>query len=689
MTAGRALLVGVGLALAACTVERAPSSDGAAPAAQAVVERIKQRFPKARGWFKLTAGIRVAEDRGALAPDWETIRHPAVVRRDPAGRRLMPRLGLRADAPMEVGVDPEPGLWVRATPLDAAPVAAEVGEGVVVYPGAYGASDLLYKLTPTHVDEYVWVPDASAPHRFRYRLERGPAVAALRWSPDAVEVIDAQGAARVRIARPFARSVDGTRREGTIRLDGDVLTLDVNLDGLAFPVIIDPDWTLTAFLQEGRFAYPLFPLPGGQALAAGGCSLVKCPAGLGIPSCKPVLSSVERFDGQGAWSYAAPMNQPRFAYAGGPLPDGQVLVAGGCIGDLCSGTTDGVELYDPQLNLWAAGPSLASPRAYGSAAPLPGGDLLVAGGCDPLGCTGSVEIYDVQGKRWRAAAPLAQPRGFHKAVALLDGRVLVTGGCADLACTHVLDGAEVYDPLADRWSSAGTMSGPRASHSATLLADGDVLVVGGCSTVDCVPTLETVDRWSFARGVWAPDAPIKVPRHDHVAARLADTTVVVAGGCAEPGPLKTSCTATSEVYDPDLRRWSMGGPIAAPRAYHAGSTLDDGTVLIAGGCNESTCLTWAELVRPVDGRDGGTPPPVFDLSLPEPPEAGAQDDAGSRDPARAASDEGATPPPGPGPGWEAEACNCHMGARRPSPPAPAFALVLLVLLARRVRRRGR
>jgi N-acetylneuraminic acid mutarotase len=64
---------------------------------------------------------------------------------------------------------------------------------------------------------------------------------------------------------------------------------------------------------------------------------------------------------------------------------------------------------------------------------------------------------------------------------LPDGRVLVPGGHTDFETP--VSSADLYDPRTGTWSDAGSMSDPRAGHSAVVLhGNRGVLVMGGLNT---------------------------------------------------------------------------------------------------------------------------------------------------------------------------------------------------------------
>ena len=93
----------------------------------------------------------------------------------------------------------------------------------------------------------------------------------------------------------------------------------------------------------------------------------------------------------------------------------------------------------------------------------------------------SPEIYDPATGTWSSAGDTAETRGDHVAALLQDGRVLVVGGGYDpmRGAYQARSSAELYDPVAGTWSSAGKMSVGRYRFTASLLPDGRVLVAGG------------------------------------------------------------------------------------------------------------------------------------------------------------------------------------------------------------------
>src|SRR5688500_6695323 len=80
------------------------------------------------------------------------------------------------------------------------------------------------------------------------------------------------------------------------------------------------------------------------------------------------------------------------------------------------------------------------------------------------------------GGLWSDVGPLGTGRSVHTATLLADGRVLVAGGRVNGTADA---SAELYDPATATWSATDSLDTARALHTATRLLDGRVLVVGG------------------------------------------------------------------------------------------------------------------------------------------------------------------------------------------------------------------
>lgn len=563
-----------------------------------LLEEIQQHFPAAKKWFGMVQDLQFerAAD-GSLTPRFETLTSSFVLPKDPAGQVVLARLPAQSTGGLSVWIAGDADLSARTIEESVTKRPAEVLRGVVIYRGAVLGGDLLYKLTPTHVDEYVYFADPPKSLRRVFSVELGRGATALRQASDTVELIGRDGSARLRLSAPVARAANGARRKATIRVDGTRLIEELDLSGLPAPILVDPDWTTTGTMTVSHLANAGWRMESGAVMAVGGCALAACPVGLIGEACSQVVVNTSIWTAATqTWTSGPTLTTGRYSFADVVLPGNELLVAGGCTGSNCVSTTATAERYSKAMQRFVSAGTLSSPRARVTAALLPNGDALLPGGCDELRCLTEVARYDTAGNRWTTVAPLPRPRGFATTTALADGSILVIGGCSDPRCATVLSDALRYDPQLDQWRPAGMMRAPRAGHSATLLADGSVFVAGGCQRANCVDsTLDTTEFWGPTLTAGFSDGPtMRSPRHHHTATLMNAGLVLLAGGTDRVD----STRGTAEVYLPFARRLAEMPRMDMPRAYHIAISLQSGEVLVAGGCNAATCLPWAEVFNP-------------------------------------------------------------------------------------------
>ena len=126
--------------------------------------------------------------------------------------------------------------------------------------------------------------------------------------------------------------------------------------------------------------------------------------------------------------------------------------------------------------------AMTSPRAGAASIRLGDGRVLICGGTSTGnvgGVVSSAELYDPASQRFTPTGSMTVPRQGHTITMLQDGRVLIAGGVRNIGFRSELASAEIYDPSTGSFSATGSMSVPREGHTATILRDGRVLIVGG------------------------------------------------------------------------------------------------------------------------------------------------------------------------------------------------------------------
>lgn len=183
----------------------------------------------------------------------------------------------------------------------------------------------------------------------------------------------------------------------------------------------------------------------------------------------------------------------------------------------------------------------------------------------------------------------------HTVTPLLDGRVLIAGGTKTVGLsTVVTNELEVFDPLTHTFTRLSeTMSQVRTVHTATLLADGRVLLCGGANNLGVITN--SVDIWDPVAGTVTAQTGMKEARTQHTASLLPDGRVFVAGGTSDfdftdiLGAL-SAISGTTEIFDPVAGTWTYRASLPKPRILHNASVIGDGRVLITGGIEVTVIL---------------------------------------------------------------------------------------------------
>lgn len=181
---------------------------------------------------------------------------------------------------------------------------------------------------------------------------------------------------------------------------------------------------------------------------------------------------------------------------------------------------------------------------------------------------------------------------YHTATLLPDGRVVVIGGATPRTNTPAR--VAIYDPAVQSWSQGASNDIARYGHTATLLPNGKILVAGGAGGYDdATASTSDADLYDPATNHWSSAPDMARQRYRAAATLLSDGRVLMTGG--EERYIRHNSV---QLYDPVTNSWSTRASMADPRAHHTLTVLANGKVLVTGGGSNNERGATAELYDP-------------------------------------------------------------------------------------------
>ena len=365
----------------------------------------------------------------------------------------------------------------------------------------------------------------------------------LRLVAGTLEMLDADGTPRLRVAPPYIVGADGARTDATLAVEGCAVDTDPAApwgrpvttpgaasctvrvrwpdDGVAYPAVLDPRWTTTGSMTTPRQGHTATLLSTGKVLVVGGTS-----------NGTTALASAELYDRTtGTWAATASMTGARTLHTATQLntssngtTSGKVLIAGGRNGSTSQNTA---QLYSPTAGTWTAAANLNAARDAHTATLLADGRVLVAGGVNGTTALQTAALYNPASGTgtWTATTGPIPPGALknHTATLLvtsnmqLSNKVLLVGGNNG---TGTVATVFLFDPTQSAFSTLNALSsGPREGHTATVLANGNLLVTGGKNGSTALATTILFNP-SISMGSWSSAGSMTTARTGHSATLL-------------------------------------------------------------------------------------------------------------------------------------------------------------------------
>jgi N-acetylneuraminic acid mutarotase len=298
--------------------------------------------------------------------------------------------------------------------------------------------------------------------------------------------------------------------------------------------------------------------------------------------------TVPAFANAGSWNTVPPLPTAREAPTAASI-NGKLYVVGG---QNQVASLNVLEVFDPATNSWTTKASMPTPRS-GAFSGAIDGKLYVAGGIDNFSGTvfNIVEVYDPLTDTWtiKTSMPMAQGGG---ASAALNGKLYAVGGIAAFVFNNPRNGVlQVYDPLADTWSTKAPMPTAR-SAAAAVIANGKLDVLGGEPTNTSFTAANEV--YDPDTDTWTSKAPMPTPRGGLVAGVINGLVYAISGYAG------SVTYSVNEVYNPTNDGWTADAPILTARIAMGSGVINGAMYVVGGETATIAALTTAEVFTVVN-----------------------------------------------------------------------------------------
>ncbi|MCS6898989.1 MAG: hypothetical protein NZX77_04360, partial [Polyangiaceae bacterium] len=525
----------------------------------------------------------------------------------PPSPRAQVRLPAESSSPVTL-FEPRSRLHIAFHLAGARAVVASWLGGEAHYEGALGeGTELRLILRTDGVEDRIRMDYPPSREHVDYLVDVR-AVAGLRKLDEVIEFLDEGGAPRLRMEAPYLEDADGRLVQAKVEVgcayDEDPrgpwgrpvvrpgaaecrFRVGWEGQGVVYPAVLDPVWTVTGSLTDSRGNVAFGMLPSGRFLVTGGRA---CQGG----NCL-MLNSTEVYDPiTETWAKVGNLPMPRDRMEAVTVPGKGLYIFGGDVGSVSS---TAAELYEEATGLWKPMPSMEIARANPVAKLLPDGKTIVVLGGANIStdkALNAVEVFHTETEQWSSGGTIAQPRFWAAGEVLPSGKIFLTGGTTCDNCGP-MKAAEIYDPGSKTSEVLPEMKTSRLGHGSALITvnGAQVLLAFGGGT-------STTEYFDFTQNIWISAGNMADNRAFFAHVLRPDGGILVAGG--GNFPFLTAIKGV-ERFDPKSLTWSKATSMSIPRALMGYTQLPNGKVLVAAGVSGSILISantsnTAELFQP-------------------------------------------------------------------------------------------